>query len=724
MGAESGVDDTLDANAVIAARAGELPTVDKARYVVTGEHARGGLGRILLARDTVTGRIVAIKEMLEGTEDAAARFLREAMVTANLQHPAIVPVYDVGRWPSGEPFYAMKLVVGRSLEEAVAEAKTPEARLALLPHAIDVAEAIAYAHGEGIIHRDLKPQNVLVGAFGETVVIDWGLAKDLRGADARSPTVISGSDIGTTVAGAVLGTPAYMAPEQARGEEANERSDVYAIGALVYHVLAGERPYAEATTVEDVLARVVDGPPRSLERVSGIPPELAAIVTRAMRQRAADRYPSANELAEDLRRFQTGQLVSAHRYSVRLLVRRFLSRYRAAVAVGVAMAVLLAATAIVSVRRVIDERDAARAARARADDERDDAERERAVAEKARADEEKAEAELVRLQAANDAISREKALLQVEYMGADVARRGELEKALAHLDQKKAENDEALRRQQAQATVHDAPPAPSAPADPCPLRICPRNKPLCAPEEKVCVDASGATTPDALTDADLDRGIASVRSALDDCWKEHGQSSSGGQSQPQSQSISVLLEIAPDGQVTGASVARGVVRRPLAICIETVVQTAVFAPTRASAPILKRYLLTFATAPHDRSEDEAAPKPDPCDDVGCAIDPTQACCLALQREAERQPVATLSKDDVTRGMSAVRPRLEACAHEHAIAGDVLVRIVISPQGSVASAQTVGFTGTDAAKTCLESAVKAAVFPASAHGGALTYRIEL
>src|SRR5262249_23793405 len=131
------------------------------RYYVVREHGRGGLGRVLEARDLRLGRFVALKEMLRKSGAAGARFVREAMITARLEHPAIVPVHDIGRWPSGEPFYSMKLVSGRSLHEVIAGAGSLDRRLALLPNVIAVVDAIAYAHSEGIVHRDLKPANVL-----------------------------------------------------------------------------------------------------------------------------------------------------------------------------------------------------------------------------------------------------------------------------------------------------------------------------------------------------------------------------------------------------------------------------------------------------------------------------------------------------------------------------------------------------------------------------------
>src|SRR5882757_2805875 len=206
---------------------------DPDRYQIINEHGRGGLGRVSRAHDLDLGRDVAIKELISRGNLSEVRFLREALITARLEHPGIVPVHEAGRWPDGTPFYAMKLVAGRSLRELLAERRTVTERIGLLHHVIAVADAIAYAHGRNIIHRDLKPANVIVGDFGETIVIDWGLAKDLSAAEDStsgggpfSATV----DDGLTSTGSVLGTPAYMAPEQERGERVDQRADVFAIG--------------------------------------------------------------------------------------------------------------------------------------------------------------------------------------------------------------------------------------------------------------------------------------------------------------------------------------------------------------------------------------------------------------------------------------------------------------------------------------------------------------
>jgi len=360
--------ETSDAAWPGAADGARLSPIDPDRYHVVREFARGGLGRIIEVRDLRIGRVVALKEMLQESEVGYARFVREAMITARLEHPAIVPVHDIGRWPSGEPFYSMKLISGRSLHDVVLDTPALDERLALLPNVIAVADAIAYAHSQGIIHRDLKPANVLVGSFGETVVIDWGLAKDLRATGdgeaglapegERGHLPASADERSLTVAGAVLGTPCYMPPEQARGEPVDERADVYALGALLYEVLAGEPPYrGDANPLRAVLA----GPPAPLEVKQPMsPPDLGAIARKAMARRPDDRYPSARELALDLRRFQTGRLVSAHVYSRRMLVKRWLRRYRVPVIVAAVALVILAAVGAVSVDRVVTERDVAR----------------------------------------------------------------------------------------------------------------------------------------------------------------------------------------------------------------------------------------------------------------------------------------------------------------------------------------------------------------------------
>jgi WD40 repeat protein/tRNA A-37 threonylcarbamoyl transferase component Bud32 len=366
------------------------------RYVLGATHATGGLGRVVRARDKRLHRTVAVKELLQRTPAAEARFVREALITARLEHPGIVPVHDAARRPGGEPFYSMKLVSGRTLKDLIEERRTLAERLALVPNILAVAEAIAYAHSKDVIHRDLKPANVIVGEFGETVVIDWGLAKDLAGqvaepepavVDPVGATIDSGasrpgaSGPGVTAAGNIMGTPSYMAPEQARGAEVDARADVYALGAMLYEVLTGDAPYVGKSS-DEILARAIIGEPAPvLTREPDVPPDLVAIVTKAMARDAAGRYPDAAPLADDLRRFQTGQLVTARHYSAGTLLRRWIARHRAIVAVTAAAAVALAATGVVSFRRIVAQRNVAERERAAAQTARGAAEAARSDAE-------------------------------------------------------------------------------------------------------------------------------------------------------------------------------------------------------------------------------------------------------------------------------------------------------------------------------------------------------
>jgi tetratricopeptide (TPR) repeat protein len=349
-----------------------LPIVSEDRYQIGKEIGHGGLGRVIEARDPRLDRTVALKELVDQDPDARGRFMREAVITAQLEHPSIVPIHEAGRWPTGEPFYVMKRVSGRTLDVAANAAKTLAERTALLPNIIAVAEAVGYAHSQGVIHRDLKPQNVLVGAFGETVVIDWGLAKRLDAADeapsGREPYQQSPAEM--TEIGTVMGTPSYMPPEQAAGERVDERADVYALGAMTYQVLSGRPPYAGRSSRE-VLDTVVTRPPRPLAEVAPeLPHDLLAIVNKAMAREPAGRYPTAVELAQDLKRYVAGQLVASHQYSMAELVRRWLRRWRAPIAVAAVAFVLLIVLGVVGVRRIISERTRAEAERTRAEAER------------------------------------------------------------------------------------------------------------------------------------------------------------------------------------------------------------------------------------------------------------------------------------------------------------------------------------------------------------------
>jgi len=339
------------------------------RFRVLRPHARGGLGAVFVALDTELHREVALKQILDQQADdptSRARFLLEAEVTGGLEHPGIVPVYGLGTYSNGRPYYAMRFIRGDSLKEAIdgfhadaALKKEPSRRSLelrkLLRRFMDVCNAIDYAHSRGILHRDIKPANVIVGKHGETLVVDWGLAKPMGRVESRShagertlvPSYASGS--AETLPGSALGTPAYMSPEQAEGdlEHLGPRSDVYSLGATLYYLLTGKPPFdGDVAEVVRAVQRGEFRPPRAVD--PSLDRALEAVCLKAMSLEPADRYASPRALAEDIERWMADEPVIAWREPWARRARRWARRQRTAVtAAGAAVLMALAGTAVV-----------------------------------------------------------------------------------------------------------------------------------------------------------------------------------------------------------------------------------------------------------------------------------------------------------------------------------------------------------------------------------------
>jgi serine/threonine-protein kinase len=338
------------------------------RYSLLALHAKGGLGEVYLARDAELNREVALKQMqphLADQPDLRRRFLLEAEVTGRLEHPGIVPVYGLGVDARGRPFYAMRFIRGESLQQAIdgfhkgdGKGRDPgEHALAvrnLLGRFIAVCNAVAYAHSRGIIHRDLKPANVMLGAYGETLVVDWGLARPVaRTEEDRAggeQTLEPGSKPEATRG--TVGTPVCMAPEQAAGRQSliGPATDVYALGAMLYHLLTGSPPF-EPGRLDELLERVQRGefpPPR--QRNLNVPRSLEAVCLKAMALKREDRYASATDLARDVEAFLADEPVSARPEPPSERLRRWLKRHRTSVmATLAAAAVALVALAVSTV---------------------------------------------------------------------------------------------------------------------------------------------------------------------------------------------------------------------------------------------------------------------------------------------------------------------------------------------------------------------------------------
>jgi eukaryotic-like serine/threonine-protein kinase len=347
-------------------------TSDGGRFRLLRHHARGGIGVVFVALDSELHREVALKQIQPQHADdptSRARFLIEAEVTGRLEHPGVVPVYGLGTNDQGQPYYAMRFVRGRSLKEAIESfhqadlqprrdpAERTLALRQLLGRFIDVCHAIAYAHSRGVLHRDLKPANILLGPYGETLVVDWGLAK-VVGRDDPTPqpaaemTLRPSSPAGSseTMAGTAIGTPMYMSPEQAEGRLAQigPSSDIYGLGGTLYTLVTG-KPALENLDVDEILARVRRGeipPPRQVN--IRVPAALEAVILKAMAHRASDRYPSAQALAEEVERWLADEPVSVLREPPWERARRWMRRRRTTVA-AIAATVLASTVGLAAV---------------------------------------------------------------------------------------------------------------------------------------------------------------------------------------------------------------------------------------------------------------------------------------------------------------------------------------------------------------------------------------
>jgi serine/threonine protein kinase/Tfp pilus assembly protein PilF len=363
----------------------EQPACGRDRFEFLRDHARGGLGEVSIALDTELDRPVALKKIQERHADdpnSRARFVAEAEITGKLEHPGVVPVYSLGRDASGRPFYAMQFIKGESLKEAIEAlhgdeqwtgARNARANLLreLLRRLTAVCEAIAYAHSRGVIHRDLKPGNVMLGPYGETLVVDWGLAKPIGGPaveqDASTtaarvealldgPIRLSGLSGAwdETVAGLPIGTPAFASPEQVTGaqDRLGIATDIYGLGATLYALLTGRPPVA-STDILEAIRRVERGDipaPRSID--PSISKSLEAICLKAMALKPEDRYASARALADDVTRWLDDRTVTAYREPIVQRLSRWERRHRAWAQAGVAallVVTIVATTAAVAI---------------------------------------------------------------------------------------------------------------------------------------------------------------------------------------------------------------------------------------------------------------------------------------------------------------------------------------------------------------------------------------
>ena len=390
------------------------------RYEPGAEIAKGGMGAVLSARQPAIRRDVALKVMLRNVSaHDRLRFIEEAQITGQLEHPNIVPVHELALNEQGQPYYTMKLVKGSTLKDilkllaqgdAAAVGKYPLA--ALITIFQKVCDAVAFAHARGVIHRDLKPANIMVGEYGEVLVMDWGLAKVIAGGDGSlgqpaSHVVATAREdqheVFATLDGAVMGTPQYMSPEQARGEVTalDQRSDIFSLGAILYELVTLLTPFPGKTTREilsniksghfdlpNARLRAADAPSRQHLPGGTIPDSLEAVISKALALDRHQRYQCVADFQADLTAYQGGFATSAENAGVWTQLSLLIKRHKALSSAVAGSLLLLAGVSTAFTLRVLHERDSterqrqlAEARRKLADDQRVSAEQQRSIAQ-------------------------------------------------------------------------------------------------------------------------------------------------------------------------------------------------------------------------------------------------------------------------------------------------------------------------------------------------------